>query len=238
MRVLVVDDDEGIRRILARYGAGQQWQVVTASNPQEALAALNPGHFQTAFLDVDMGEGIDGIRLAQKLRALDPDLRIVMMSGDSANTSRIEAAELGPMLAKPFELSALKERLQLAPHNKPTVLLVEDDPAQLSDYTAKLQGSGYRVYAAASAEDGIALAQSRRVDIILTDNVLPGMSGLRSIAEYSKCSQAPVFVMTSNLSADVKKDALMLGAKLCFKKPLDFALLCEEIQKAFDKPHY
>lgn len=246
MRVLVVDDDEGIRRLLARYGAGQHWQVVTASNPQEALAAFIPGHFQMAFLDVDMGDDVDGIGLARKLRDLDPSLRVVMMSGDPANNSRIEAAKLGPMLAKPFELSALEEWLycrnddthsdayQLNSRDKPTVLLVEDDPAQLADYTTMLEGSGYRVRSAASAEDGIALTQSHRVDVILTDNVLPGMTGLRSIAEFAKCSQAPVLVMTSDSSADVEKDALMLGAKGCFKKPLDFVLLRQEIRQAID----
>ncbi len=60
-RILVVDDEEAIRRLLARYVTGLNWQVVTVSNPQEALAAFNPGQFQTAFLDVDMGDAIDGI---------------------------------------------------------------------------------------------------------------------------------------------------------------------------------
>ncbi len=112
MRVLVVDDEEPIRRLLARYGGEQQWQVVTAENPQQVLAIFNPKNFQAAFIDVNMGDGIDGIELAQKLRDLDPDLRIMMMSGDPANNSRIEAAELGPVLAKPFSLSGLEELVE------------------------------------------------------------------------------------------------------------------------------
>ena len=109
MRVLIVDDDESIRRLLARYGAEQQWQVVAVENPQAALAVFHPSSFRAAFIDVNMGEGIDGIELARKFRVLDLDLRIMMMSGDPINNSRIEAADLGPMLAKPFELSALEE---------------------------------------------------------------------------------------------------------------------------------
>lgn len=109
MRVLVVDDEEPIRRLIARYGAEQRWQVVAAENPQHALTVFSPRNFQAAFIDVNMGDGIDGIELAVKLLDLDPDLRIMMMSGDAANNSRIEAAGLGPMLAKPFELSALEE---------------------------------------------------------------------------------------------------------------------------------
>lgn len=115
---------------------------------------------------------------------------------------------------------------------KPTVLLVEDDPSQLADYAAKLEGAGCRVLSAVTAEDAISLTQNHRVDIILTDNVLPGMSGLRSISEFAKRSDAPVLVMTSHFSVEVEHDALLLGAKFCLKKPLDFALLGRELRRA------
>ena len=118
--------------------------------------------------------------------------------------------------------------------DKPTALLVEDDPSQLADYTAKLEESGYLVHRAATAEDAIRLAQSHPIDVILTDNVLPGMTGLRAIAEFAKYSPAPVLVMTSHHSAEVEKDAQLLGARCCLRKPLDFALLLRELREAAD----
>lgn len=107
MRVLVVDDEEPIRRLVSRYGARQRWRVITAAQPKEALAALKAGQFDLAFLDVNLCDGLDGIDLARKLRDRDPALRVVMMSGDPTNAARVEAAGLGPMLPKPFDLSQL-----------------------------------------------------------------------------------------------------------------------------------
>ena len=108
---------------------------------------------------------------------------------------------------------------------KPTVLLVEDEPILLLDYAAKIKFAGYRVLSASSAELGIYMAQYRHIDVILTDNVLPGMAGLRSIGEYAKYSRAPVLVMTSDYSAEIENDALLLGATCCLRKPLDFSTL-------------
>jgi two-component system capsular synthesis sensor histidine kinase RcsC len=100
------------------------------------------------------------------------------------------------------------------------LLLVEDDPAQLEDYRRMLERLGCAVFAAATAEAGIAFARSVSIDAILTDNVLTGMTGLRSIAEYAKSTDAPVVIMTSHVNADLEKDARLLGAKGVFSKPL------------------
>lgn len=115
--------------------------------------------------------------------------------------------------------------------NRLTVLLIEDDPRQLVECITQLEKLGYRVQSAASAEDGIRLAQSNPVDVILTDNILPGMTGVRSIAEYAKWSEAPVLLMTSHYSTEVEHDALLLGAKCCLKKPLDFVFLSDQLHK-------
>ena len=113
MQVLIVDDEESICDIFARYGVKQGWQVTTSTRPHEVLASFRPHHFQVAFIDVDQRDGVDGVEYALKLRELDPSLRIVMMSGDIGNDSRVETAALGPMLEKPFSLMMLDARVKL-----------------------------------------------------------------------------------------------------------------------------
>ena len=100
------------------------------------------------------------------------------------------------------------------------VLLVEDDPAQMDCYCRILESLGCVVFAAVMAETGIELARTVQVDAILTDNVLPGMTGLQSIAKYSESTNASVLIMTSHFNGDIEKDALLLGAKGVFVKPL------------------
>jgi CheY-like chemotaxis protein len=109
------------------------------------------------------------------------------------------------------------------------VLLVEDDPSQLDSYRRTLEQLGCAVFAAASAEAGIEFTRSFAVDAILTDNVLTGMTGLRSIAEYAKSTPAPVLIMTSHVSEEIKEDARLLGAKGVFAKPLVWEPIIDEL---------
>jgi DNA-binding NtrC family response regulator len=115
------------------------------------------------------------------------------------------------------------------------VLLVEDDEAQLDAYRRTLEELGCAVFAAATAEAGIEFARSARVDAILTDNVLTGMTGLRSIAEYAKSTSAPVLIMTTHIDADLRKDARLLGAKGVLAKPLVWDAILSALVSCWEK---
>ncbi|WP_341485796.1 ATP-binding protein [Thioclava sp. GXIMD4215] len=105
-RLLLVDDDADhlalLRRILAPLG----FQVVVAQNGAEALRlapALRP---DLAVLDITM-PGMSGWEVAARLRALDPEMRVVMLSGN-AHDSQAEGAGLQDgFLSKPVDLDAL-----------------------------------------------------------------------------------------------------------------------------------
>lgn len=111
------------------------------------------------------------------------------------------------------------------------ILVVEDDPAQLALFMIGLAGLGFHVFTAASSEEALPAVRARAFDAILTDNVLPGMSGVRCIAEYAKLCPGPVLVMTSDPSAEGEKDALMLGARRYLKKPVDLPSLGAELKE-------
>ena len=116
--------------------------------------------------------------------------------------------------------------------SKPTILIVEDDSTQLADCAAKLDALGYDVDVAMTAEEGIAVVEQKEFDLILTDNLLPGMSGLSSISELRGRSTAPIFLMSSYATVESEKDALGLGARAFFKKPLDFQQVHLQFQDA------
>ena len=64
----------------------------------------------------------------------------------------------------------------------PTVLIVEDNPANLKLASFLLNGAGYTVISATDAEAGLTLARNERPDLILMDIQLPGMDGLEATA--------------------------------------------------------
>ncbi|MBI2788691.1 MAG: response regulator [Elusimicrobia bacterium] len=113
------------------------------------------------------------------------------------------------------------------------VLLVEDDPAQLADARGILKALGCRITAIESAEEALGLVERTRFDLILTDNILPGITGFQALPRL-RASGAPVIVMSSQYGPDTEKDALLLGASAFIKKPLVVKELSRLIRQALD----
>lgn len=77
------------------------------------------------------------------------------------------------------------------------ILLVDDDPAQLADIWGILETLGYKITAAESAEAALRRVEQTRFDMILTDNILPGMTGLQALPRL-RAAGTPVIVMSSS----------------------------------------
>ena len=101
------------------------------------------------------------------------------------------------------------------------ILIVEDEAAQLEGITRMLKAKGLLPTGAATAEEACRFLEEGQFDAILTDNVLPGMTGLQALPEFKKRSNAPIVMMTSHPSVDLELDAVLLGAKAVLTKPLD-----------------
>ena len=114
---------------------------------------------------------------------------------------------------------------------KPRVLVVDDESCVREVLSRFLDGLGWEAACAASAEEALAHLAERPFDAVVLDNVLPGMSGLRALAEIGNRSTAPVLMMTGHYDEELRKDAALLGAKSFLKKPLDFDLLESELRR-------
>jgi two-component system, cell cycle response regulator DivK len=81
-----------------------------------------------------------------------------------------------------------------------TVLVIEDNPANMKLVTFLLESAGRTVLAANDAETGLTLARSRRPDLILMDIQLPGMDGLEATALLKRdeaTRDIPVIALTA-----------------------------------------
>jgi response regulator RpfG family c-di-GMP phosphodiesterase len=147
-RVLVVDDDEQVRRSLAPLLRRSGYHVHGVGCAVAALEALAGGDFAVMLCDVRM-PGTDGIELLQQAMSLDPHLAVVMLSGlNDALTAR-EAFTRGAAdyLIKPVQIDVLGRALDEALRRR--TLLIErrwvGEPrpdgvvAQLSDAAQKQQ---------------------------------------------------------------------------------------------------
>ena len=112
--VLVVEDDERIRRLAVRVLTSRGYEVRSAANSEEALAVAGAGAPLDLLITDVVLPGLSGRELAEKLIAQNPDLRVLFMSGYTDDAIiRYGVLELGvAFLQKPFTPAALLERLR------------------------------------------------------------------------------------------------------------------------------
>jgi CheY-like chemotaxis protein len=114
--VLLVEDDEDVRELVAAQLRALGYQVITASSGDEALPVLSAPHsVDILFSDVVMPGEHDGFALARRAAELRPSIKILLASGFAAHARRragdAAAANL-PLLPKPYRLSHLDAAIQ------------------------------------------------------------------------------------------------------------------------------
>lgn len=99
------------------------------------------------------------------------------------------------------------------------VLIVDDEPSVVAVVSRQLEALGFAWTSAGNAEEALSLLDSSRVDIVLMDVDLPGMTGFQALGRVVEVSQAAVVLMSGDTSEESRKDALLLGAKAMLLKP-------------------
>lgn len=108
--VLVVDDEADIRDLVAGILTDEGYAVRTANDSESALAAVRARKPSLLILDIWMsGGGMDGLELLDMVKALDPDLPVVMISGHGNIETAVSAIKRGAydFLEKPFKSDRL-----------------------------------------------------------------------------------------------------------------------------------
>jgi len=103
--VLIVDDEEGIRESLSGIFEDEGYSVLTAKSGEEAVKMLGESSPDIVLLDIWL-TGIDGIQTLQEMKALRPDVTIVMISGHGNIEIAVKATKMGAydFLEKPLSL--------------------------------------------------------------------------------------------------------------------------------------
>jgi signal transduction histidine kinase len=106
--ILVIDDELGMRVGCQRALSSQGYQVDTAANGAEGLEKLGSDHYDLVLLDVMMA-GMGGLEALQQIRALDPDLVCVIITGYATVELAVQAIRQGAydFVTKPFDSETL-----------------------------------------------------------------------------------------------------------------------------------
>ncbi len=114
-RLLVVDDESGVRAALRQLLEFEGYEVRVASSGAEALATYEAWKPDLVFMDVKM-TGMDGLETLKRLRGRDPAAIVVMISGHATIQNAVEATQLGAydILEKPLDTDRILVTLRNA----------------------------------------------------------------------------------------------------------------------------
>ncbi|MBW7956311.1 MAG: sigma-54-dependent Fis family transcriptional regulator [Deltaproteobacteria bacterium] len=114
-----------------------------------------------------------------------------------------------------------------------SILLVEDEESVRESLKEILEMNGYGVIASPTGEEGIELARKSDFDIVLSDLMLPGMSGIDVIRSIKALSpDTACIILTGNASVESTVEAMRLGAFTYIEKPIGKDKLLVTMEKA------
>ncbi|HYD59273.1 MAG TPA: EAL domain-containing protein [Noviherbaspirillum sp.] len=133
------------------------------------------------------------------------------------------------------EAPRLPEHLLRMHKRQRTLLLVDDEPNILGALRRQLRGAGYQILTAGSGQEGLSQLEKHEVDVIISDQRMPGMTGVEFLRTVKQLYPDTVRIVLSGFTElQSVTDAVNEGAIYKFlTKPWDDAQLCAHIQEAF-----
>jgi len=245
-KVLVVEDDEMAKGVLARAVTKEGFEVITAEDGRIGLEIFKEKSPQIVITDLKMPE-IGGIEVMHAVRKLSPDTQVILVTAFGETDTAIMALREGALdyIKKPLDLDILSVALGRAKEKisefakvypYPTLLLAEDDETTRTRLADVIETDGMKVYKAADGEEAVKLFQQNKIDIVLVDIKMPrkdGLQALRDMREITDDFEAIILTSYGDESSAIK--AMRAGAINFLKKPIDLDELVVVVEKAMEK---
>lgn len=219
MKILVVDDDPAILRMVATALMAQGHQVKTCDSGNEALAAALTGSFDLALCDLSLPD-VHGLEIIRAIKMQAPDLPVIVISALEAKEWKAKSASAGAdhFLQKPLRLDVLRHEVHMAQLGRTTLRVCicdEDDGHRMRLVDAFARGGcTVRVVDAPMMMVG----EDPQPDLVVLDAHLPGAE---AVVKWAKASDVHCFALLHR-DARIDDDKLMrMGASLIAPKPAD-----------------
>jgi signal transduction histidine kinase/ligand-binding sensor domain-containing protein/DNA-binding response OmpR family regulator len=254
-QILVVDDNATNRLIMETQL--RQWKYIPliAESGAEALAILSSKQVDLVISDLNMPE-MDGITLTKKIKGLNPDLPVILLSSVDNQESKLEAKLFNVILTKPAKYHVLYRHIieqlkndknvsqnvkteksqlsvEMARQYPMDILIAEDNSVNQKVALHILQKMGYQPAMANNGLEVLDAVHQRNYNIIFMDVQMPEMDGLEATRLIRKqlAIQPIIIAMTANAMAEDREDCIRAGMDDYLSKPMKLSELIALLEK-------
>ena len=222
-RILIVDDEENMRKTLAEILSDEGYEVVMAGTGEEAVEMCKHQQFRVVLMDVRM-PGINGVEAFRQIRRHQEGVRVILMSAYSIDALKEAALDDGAVafMSKPLDLDKVVDLI--AEVKDTAILVVEPEEQPAAALRRALKEQGYRVTVVKSPHDALELVEQIRFDLVFLDASLPSMSGLELYLAIKKITPTAVAIMITGMEEEfeaIAREAVRRSAYTIINKPLD-----------------
>ena len=113
VKILVVDDERGVRESFEMILKIKDYEVKTFEDGESAISTLKKDVFDMAFVDYKL-PGMDGIEVLKKIKEIDPNIEVIIVTAYASESSHANAITLGALeyLRKPFLMEEIYELVE------------------------------------------------------------------------------------------------------------------------------
>jgi len=113
VKIMVIDDEPSVLESFKMILKIKDYDVDTFPEGPSALAQLKPNQYQVAFVDLKL-PGMDGIQILQRIKEIDPNLEVAIVTAYATEASHANAITLGALeyLRKPFLMEEIYELVE------------------------------------------------------------------------------------------------------------------------------
>ena len=239
MRILIVDDNRDLADALVDTLELDDHEVSAAYSAEEALDKLRAeDRYELVFMDVKLPK-MSGLDALPKVHEIDPDLRVVIMTGYRIDQLLVEAIgdRAVRILRKPFQVEDVVAAIREV-SSAGIVLIADDDPDFVGAMTEVFEEHNYDVLVAKDGRQAVRQVLDNKVDVLVLDLRMPILDGLEVYLELQEKGRAVPTVLVTGYREDNEKqiDVLRsLSVTGCLFKPFSPDKLLDEVARLCER---
>lgn len=215
LRVLLIEDDDGLAAVLKTFLESQNYKVIRKSTLSDARMCLAEMIPDVVVLDLTLPDG-NGLDLIENLRTRAETLPIpvIVITGQQREEQLSGNGTIVDWLCKPFDGEQLIKAIDraLGPLGSFKVLVVDDDIDTRKVITTQLRGMGLQCIEAKDGAEAISFARSESPDLIVLDVLMPKVNGYQVVETLKEEARTtPLLIYTCSDLSVADRQLLTLG---------------------------